>query len=82
MGVGMGWRMPDTFPKASSRPCSQPSRSSPGQQSSLVESHQVGGTSGLLHSLDVDALDGLFDIIQEGLALWRVLVLRVVVHIG
>lgn len=35
-----------------------------------------------LHSLDVDALDGLFDIIQEGLALWRVFVLRVVVHIG
>lgn len=30
----------------------------------------------------MDALNGLLDIIQQGLALWGVFVLRVVVHIS
>lgn len=35
-----------------------------------------------LGSLNMDALNGLFDVIQQGLALRRVFVLRVVVHIS
>lgn len=58
----------------------QPSQRSSGKY--LVPLSQVKETSWLLYSLNMDALNSLFDIIQEGLALWRVFMLRVVVHIS
>lgn len=61
----------------------QPSQHSSGKKwSYLVPLSQVKGTSWLLCSLNVDPLNSLFDIIQEGLALRRVFMLRVVVHIS
>lgn len=73
---------PNTFPKASSYTCSQASTLQGKKWSYLVPLSQVKETSWLLCSLNVDPFNSLFDIIQEGLALWRVFVLRVVVHIS
>lgn len=61
----------------------QPSQHSSGKKwSYLVPLSQVKETSWLLCRLNVDPLNSLFDIIQEGLALRRVFMLRVVVHIS
>lgn len=59
----------------------QPSQHSPEKYSYPVSLSQVKDTSWKLDSLNVDALNSLFDIIQESFALRRVVVLRVVVHI-